>query len=418
MTNQIAWWREPTKAQYATFFAAWSGWVLDAFDFTIFLLVMPHIEAEFGVKHVATTGSIALTLLARLAGGYFAGKAADRWGRKLPLLLSIVWFALMDGAVALAPGFTTILVLRTLFGFGMGAEWTCGTTLAMENWPARSRGIASGVLQGSWAIGYLLAAVVSAYVVPRFGWRAIFVIAALPALLALPMRAFIPESEEWKNERDTSKAEPTLKELFAKYPTLFARTLWGCGAMAVGFGAYYAITSSYPKMLVVEHGLNESGVATLVVLFNVGMMVGSIAMGLLATKRGATVALIFPAVVALLVLPLYVGRVGNALHLGALLGGIFGAGFSGVTPLLLTGLFPAAGRARLVGIVYHVGAFFAGFVPMGIAAIAEHAPMPLGQSLWIVSSVLLFGLVVIVALGRKQNRETEAPSSYVAEVVS
>src|SRR5688572_17880496 len=139
--KQIPWWKEPTKAQYTTFFAAWAGWVLDAFDFTIFLLVMPHIEAEFGVKHVATTGAIALTLLARLAGGYFAGKAADRWGRKLPLLISIIWFALCDGAVALAPSFTMILVLRTLFGLGMGAEWTCGTTLAMENWPQRSRGI-------------------------------------------------------------------------------------------------------------------------------------------------------------------------------------------------------------------------------------------------------------------------------------
>lgn len=416
--NTVPWWREPTKAQYATFFAAWSGWVLDAFDFTIFLLVMPHIEAEFGVKHVATTGAIALTLLARLAGGYFAGKAADRWGRKLPLLISIVWFALCDGAVALAPSFTAIIVLRTLFGLGMGAEWTCGTTLAMENWPARSRGIASGVLQGSWAIGYLLAAVVSAYVVPRWGWRALFVIAALPALAAIPMRAFVPESEEWKKDKGTRTVEVPLKELFRKHPGLLSRTLWGCGAMAAGFGAYYAITASYPKMLISELGLTEGPVATLVVIFNVGMMIGCVAMGVLAAKKGAAFALILPASIALLVLPMYVGAVGNSLHMGALLAGIFGVGFSGVTPMLLTGLFPAAGRGRLVGIVYHVGAFFAGFVPMAVAGLARWGGMPISKSLWLVSSVLELALVVMVVLGIKKSRETGDETPINAEVVS
>ena len=148
------WWREPTRAQWCAFGAAWAGWVLDAFDFTIFMLVMPrHRAASSASRSLATAGSITLTLFARLVGGYIAGAAADRWGRKLPLMISILWFAVCDGAVALAPSFGWILVLRTLFGLGMGAEWTTGTTLAMENWPTRSRGIASGVLQGSWAVG-------------------------------------------------------------------------------------------------------------------------------------------------------------------------------------------------------------------------------------------------------------------------
>ncbi len=230
----------PTKAQAITFAAAWAGWVMDAFDFTAFLLVMPEIEKTFGVKHTASAGAIALTLLMRLVGGYFAGKAADRWGRKLPLLVSVVWFAVCDGAIALAPSFTAILVLRTLFGLGMGAEWTSGTTLAMENWPKKTRGIASGVLQGSWAVGYLLAAAVSAFVVPRFGWRALFVVTALPALLVLPLRSWVPESEEWKK---VAKARPEpLRVLFAKHEGLLGRAVWGALAMSVGFGAYYALT--------------------------------------------------------------------------------------------------------------------------------------------------------------------------------
>ena len=206
VNKEVAWWREPTRGQWLTFVAAWVGWVLDAFDFTIFLLVMPAMAREFHVGVTATAGSITLTLLLRLFGGVAAGAAADRWGRKLPLMISLVWFALCDGGVAFAPTFKVVLILRTLFGFGMGAEWTSGATLAMENWPARSRGIASGVLQGSWAVGYLLAALAYGYVVPHFGWRALFLVAAAPALLVLPIRIWVPESEEWQARRHGARA--------------------------------------------------------------------------------------------------------------------------------------------------------------------------------------------------------------------
>ena len=149
--GEVPWWREPTKKQWASFTGAWLAWILDAFDVAIFLVAMPAISRELHVSTVATTGSMALTLLARLIGGAFAGAAADKWGRKKPLVLAVVWFALCDGLIAIAPTFGAILALRTLFGLGMGAQYAAGMTLAMENWPARSRGIASGVLQGSWA---------------------------------------------------------------------------------------------------------------------------------------------------------------------------------------------------------------------------------------------------------------------------
>ena len=139
------WWKETTRAQWASFFAAWSGWVLDAFDFTIFLLVMKYIAAEFDVGIAAVGGSITLTLLVRLAGGLVSGWIADRYGRKLPLMLSLVWFAAFDAAIYFAPTFTWVLILRTMFGFGMGAEWTAGTAMAMESFPPRGRKIASGL---------------------------------------------------------------------------------------------------------------------------------------------------------------------------------------------------------------------------------------------------------------------------------
>jgi SHS family lactate transporter-like MFS transporter len=394
-----AWWREPSRAQWIAFGAAWTGWVLDAFDFTIFMLVMPHVARDLGASTVAATGSIALTLLARLVGGFVAGAAADRWGRKLPLLVSIVWFAVCDGAVALAPTFGWVLVLRTLFGFGMGAEWTSGTTLAMESWPEKSRGIASGILQGSWAIGYLAAAAASAFVLPVWGWRGLFVLAALPALLVLPMRAAIPESDEWKRAAARPRA--------ARERAPLGKLAWASAAMALGFGAYYALTALYPTMLHAELGAGDVRTAWLVALFNVGMLLGSVAAGALAVKRGPYVTIAVFALAAVPVLPLYLGAAPALLPAGAFVAGAVGAGFCGVTPLLLTSLFPAKSRARMVGIAYHLGAFFAAYVPLAIAFASSTWGASLARCIGVATAAFDVALVLLVA-SRALRRDAAA----------
>jgi SHS family lactate transporter-like MFS transporter len=395
------WWREPTRGQWFTFAAAWIGWVLDAFDFTIFLLVMPAMAREFHVSVTATAGSITLTLLLRLVGGVAAGAAADRWGRKLPLMISLFWFACCDGAVAFAPSFAWVLILRTIFGFGMGAEWTSGATLAMENWPARSRGIASGVLQGSWAVGYLLAALASAWVLPHWGWRGLFLVAAAPALLVVPIRAWVPESAEWEARR-----RPAAHDAGAQFPALaraavplrrYAGTIaWASAVMACGFGAYYALTGLYPTLLDAL-GRGPGEIAHYVTLFNVGMMAGAVVTGVLAARYGVARAVAIPALASLPALPLYVGAVPALLGAGAFLGGALAVGFSGVTPLFLTELFPAEVRARAVGVVYHLGALFAAFVPTAVAAVAQHSRVPLGRAVLVTALVCEVGLVVLFA---------------------
>jgi SHS family lactate transporter-like MFS transporter len=407
----VSWWREPTRAQWCAFGAAWAGWVLDAFDFTIFMLVMPNIAREFGVASVATAGSITLTLFARLAGGFLAGAAADRWGRKTPLMISIVWFAVCDGAVALAPSFAWILVLRTLFGLGMGAEWTSGTTLAMENWPVRSRGIASGVLQGSWAVGYLLAATVSAVVLPHWGWRALFVCAALPAILVIPIRFGITESDEWK-QSVRARASRVSRSVFDA--ALFGKVAWASAAMGLGFGAYYAITALYPTLLRTELGADAGTVARLVAVFNVGMLAGSVTFGALAARRGVAIAIVLPATLSVFTLPLYVGMVPGGLGVGALACGALGAGFCGVTPLLLTRMFEADVRARMVGIVYHVGAALAALVPTATAALATYAHMRLGTAVVVVAGACELALAVVVIAGRRMSHA--APDALSIEV--
>lgn len=411
MSKPKPWWTEPTRGQWISFLAAWFGWVMDAFDFTVFLLVMPSIAKEFGVSMTAAAGSITLTLLLRLLGGVAAGAAADRWGRKLPLMLSVIWFAVCDGAVAFAPSFAWVLALRTLFGFGMGAEWTSGATLAMENWPERSRGIASGILQGSWAIGYLLAAVVSGVVVPLWGWRGLFIVAALPALLVLPIRAWVPESPDWKKHATAAKPLP-LRELFS--PALLRTLAWASLVMAGGFGIYYGITSLYPTLLQNELGRDTGEKATLVSLFNIGMMVGAVVCGTVAARRGPTIAIAVPALVMVPLLPLYLGAWPDLLWLGALLGGAFGAGFCGVTPLLLTSIFPARVRARCVGFVYHAGAFVAAFVPPGITALADYAGLSLAMSIGLTAGGWVIVTVASLFIRPREVPDPEASPAAVA----
>jgi SHS family lactate transporter-like MFS transporter len=406
-SSSLPWWKEPTRDQWTAFGAAWFGWVLDAFDFTVFLLVMPDIMKEFGVTATSTTLSIALTLLLRLAGGMAAGWAADRWGRRLPLLISIVWFAVCDGAIAFAPSFTVILVLRTLFGFGMGAEWTAGATLAMESWPARSRGIASGILQGSWAVGYLLAALAAAWVVPHFGWRGLFITAAIPALLIFPMMFFVKEPPH----APKAAGAPSSSFLaLIETPGVLKRILWGSAGMAFGFGAYYGLTGLYSTLLK-GFGHDMAGVSFHVALFNVGMMIGAIGCGWLAMKRGVGIAILIPTISMAFCVPFYVGWVPGMLGLGAFLGGLFGAGYSGTTPLMLTSLFPEHLRAKSVGIVYHLGAVPAAFVPMAIAALSEKAGLSLALAISLVVIFSVLGLAVLVALGPEEVRARPAPEA-------
>ena len=391
------WWKEPTRAQWAAFIAAWSGWVLDAFDFVIFGLVAAELMKEFGVGLTALGGSITLTLLVRLAGGFVAGWVADRWGRKLPLMLSLLWFAVFDAAIYFAPKFTWVLVLRTLFGFGMGAEWTAGTALAMENWPVKSRKIASGLLQGGWPVGFFLAATAYAAVVPVWGWRALFLIAAVPAILVIPIRFMVPDEVS----RPVAPADPTQAMSFSDLmvPEVRRMLILGTLVMALGFIVYYALTAHYMAMLRIEHLLSPGDAAFDVKIFQLGMLTGVIGAGWFANRFGVVKALTIPALLMVPVLPLYVGAIPAALPLGAFLGGMLGVGYSGVTPVLTTSLFPGHVRARAIGFVYHAGALLAAFVPTLIGELSKTS-LKLSGAIAVVAGAGLISMSAAVILLR------------------
>lgn len=412
--KELPWWRQPSREQWTSFGAAWAGWVLDAFDFAVFLLAMPAIMKEFGVSSTATAAVTTATLLVRLLGGVLAGAAADRWGRKLPLLISIVWFALCDGAVAMAPTFSVVLILRVLFGLGMGAEWTAGTTLAMESWPEKSRGIGSGLLQIGWPVGYMLASVAAAIVIPAYGWRALFVLAALPALLVLPLRYMIPEEKGGRRPEASQRPPPSFADLMD--PTIRRTILWACIPMSFGFGAYYALSGLYSVMLVRELHVPESQMAGYSALFFGGMLVGSILTGFLAHRKGVSVAIAIPALLTLPVLPLYCGWQPGLLGLGAFLVGALGVGWSGVSAAFLTGLFPEHVRAKAVGIVYHVGACFGALAMTAPALLTDYAALPLTLSIPVVAGLceIFLALSLLAKPAVAGAREETAPEAPLA----
>src|SRR6185312_9634119 len=167
----VPWWKEPTREQWLAWWAAWAGWTLDAFDFTIFLLIMLPIAQEFKVPLTEVTAVFAVTLWLRLLGATASGWLADRVGRKIPLMISILWYSICNFVAGFSPSFAFLFFFRAMLGIGMGAEWPAGASLAMESWPVRSRGFMSGILQGSWGLGFVLSSVVYGLFYGYIGWR-------------------------------------------------------------------------------------------------------------------------------------------------------------------------------------------------------------------------------------------------------
>ena len=179
----------------AALVASFLGWALDAFDFFLVVFALTAIAQEFHTSDAAVALSITLTLAFRPVGALLFGLLADRYGRRLPLMIDLVFYSIIEVLSGFAPSYRSFLVLRALFGIGMGGEWGVGASLAMEKAPARLRGVLSGLLQEGYAAGYLLAALCYFVVFPRFGWRPMFFVGGLPALLALYVRVHVRESE-------------------------------------------------------------------------------------------------------------------------------------------------------------------------------------------------------------------------------
>src|SRR5258708_18848757 len=194
---RVPWYKEPAKDQWYAWWAAWLGWTLDAFDFTVFLLIMVPFSQEFGVPLTEVAFVLTLTLWMRLLGAVASGWLADRVGRKIPLMISILGYSLCNFIAGFSPTLLFLLIFRALLGIFIGAEWPAGTALAIESWPIRSRGFMSGVLQGSWGIGFALSALIWGLFFGYIGWRGIFWGGGVPALSGVYIRVYVKGPEGW-----------------------------------------------------------------------------------------------------------------------------------------------------------------------------------------------------------------------------
>ena len=223
--NTIPWWREPTKDQWLTWVAAWLGWTLDAFDFTIFLLIMVPIAQEFNVPLTEVTAVFTLTLWMRLVGATASGWLADRIGRKTPLMISIAWYSACNFIAAFSPAFWFLFLFRALLGIGMGAEWPVGAALAMENWPQRSRGLMGSILQASWGLGAVLSSAAYGLLYTSIGWSGLLAIGVLPAFLVLYVRKFVHEPPVWLENRRLQRTQH--REVRLPLLKIFKRNMLG-----------------------------------------------------------------------------------------------------------------------------------------------------------------------------------------------
>ena len=269
-----------SSTQRKVVLACYLGWTLDAFDFFLLVFVLKDIAAEFNTDIGDVTIAILLTLAMRPLGAFLFGRAADRYGRRPTLMVNVVLYSLLEFASGFAPSLTALIVLRALYGIAMGGEWGVGASLAMETIPARSRGFVSGLLQAGYPSGYLIASVVYATLFSVIGWRGMFMIGVLPALLVLYIRRAVPESPSW---RPTASSEGgTLTVL---------RSHWKLGLYAVllmtAFNFYsHGTQDLYPTFLQVQHHLSPHVVGTIAVIYNVGAILGGIFFGMLSQRIG------------------------------------------------------------------------------------------------------------------------------------
>jgi MFS transporter, SHS family, lactate transporter len=377
--------------------AGFLGWTLDAFDFFLVVFSLTAIAEEFHRPDRDIALSITITLAFRPVGAFIFGLLADRYGRRLPLIIDLIFYSVVEVLSGLAPNYATFLVLRALFGIGMGGEWGVGASLAMEKVPPRLRGVLSGLLQEGYAAGYLLAAVCYFFVFPRWGWRPMFFIGGLPALLAIYVRLNVKESEVWKKTRHQNWSQ--LGRGIASHWKLFIYLV--LLMMMMNFVSH-GTQDMYPTLLKRQWGFSPQKVAAVTALSMIGAIAGGIIFGLLSDRLGRRRSMIAALIGALIVVPLWAFSPSLwLLVLGGFLMQFMVQGAWGVIPAHLTELSPDSVRGFLPGFAYQCGVLLAGSVAYIEALFAQR--MTYARAMALTAVTVFVGAIVITALGRERH---------------
>jgi SHS family lactate transporter-like MFS transporter len=386
--------------------AGFLGWTLDAFDFFLVVMTASTIAKDLGVDRADIFLANWATLAARPLGAIIFGLLADRYGRRTPLMLNLVFYSIIEFATGFSPNFATFIALRFLFGIGMGGEWGVGASLMMEKISPKFRGLLSGLLQEGYSFGYLLAALVYGLLYPHFAtwfphfasWRILFFLGGVPALLAVFVRYGIKESEVWKASRSENWSQ-----LFAVIAKHWKLLLFLIVLMAAFNSSSHGTQDLYPTFLEKDRNLSEFTRGAVTAISQVGAIIGGILFGAWSDKIGRRRAIIIAFIGALACVPLWAfAPFGNLplLALGGFLMQFMVQGAWGIVPAHLAELAPDAVRGFLPGFGYQCGALISGAVPF-IQESLQHHGRP---KVMAITCATVFTLaIIIVALGKEQK---------------
>jgi MFS transporter, SHS family, lactate transporter len=373
--------------------ASFLGWTLDAFDFFVVIFLMQTLADQFHVQKSQIVATLAYTLAMRPVGAVVFGLLADRYGRRKPLMANVIFFSIIELLCGFAPNYTVFLILRTVYGIGMGGEWGVGASLAMEAAPGKRRGIFSGILQSGYSIGYLLAALAARFVLPAWGWRAMFWVGGIPALLALYVRISVPESEAWKQHRAPTVGG--IVQAAGKHWKLFGYLML---LMTLMMFLSHGTQDLYPDFLSTTHHFKSAIVSNVAMLYNVGAVLGSIAFGYFSESMGRRRSMIAALLLSLLVIPVWAfGGSLPVLAAGAFLMQVGVQGAWGIIPAHLNELSPDAVRGLVPGFAYQLGILFAAPVNTIEFTLQKHLGYAWALSAFEMTNIVL--LIIVVALG-------------------
>ncbi len=393
---------QPTKSsltsqQWHAVSASFLGWTLDAFDFFVLVFLVDVLAAQFHVSPSKIILTTTATLAMRPLGALIFGLLADRYGRRIPLMANVIFFSVVELLCGFAPNYTVFLILRTIYGIGMGGEWGVGASLAMESVPTKWRGTISGIVQSGYSCGYLLAAVAAKIVLPIWGWRAMFWAGGLPALLAFYIRWKVTESESWKQNRI-----PGFRSIVGAALSNWKLFAYLVGMMSLMHFLSHGTQDLYPHFLKSEHGFSTSTVANIAILYNVGSLLGAVIFGRLSERIGRRRSLVTAALVALCAIPLWAFGMGlYTLAIGAFLMQVGVQGAWGIIPAHLNELSPAALRGLVPGLAYQLGILVAAPVNNIEYALRDHFGYAWALAGFEVVNIIF--LAIVVSLGPERS---------------
>jgi len=374
----FSWLKEISSTQKKSLFSASLGWMLDSMDVMIYVMVLAHLMKEFGMK-TDTAGLLSsLSLVSSAIGGIVFGIIADRIGRVKALMGSILVYSVFTAACGFAGSILVLAIFRVMLGFGMGGEWATGAALVTETWPSQHRGKAMGIMQSSWAVGYALAAIMTAFILPNFGWRAVFWVGFLPALLTFWIQRHVEEPDIWKKnaaERVLNKDKSSLMEIFR--PPYLKRTVITTTVNACTMFAWWGLFTWIPPYLALPvneggMGLNIIKSSTGIVVMQVGMWFGYVSFGFICDIIGRKKTyIIFLFIASLLVILCSSVRDNTMLLLLSPFLAFFGTGYFSGFGTITAEIFPTRSRASAQGFTYNIGRGLSAIAPFTIGTLAK-----------------------------------------------